>query len=508
MAFGGGARRSLSVVADMDTKGLKTGAAEAEASMGRLGGAGSKMSGLLQAGMVSGIAAGGAALAAFGKASLDAASDGIQASRNLEKTFGPELAAKIDETSKKAAESFGMPAREFKQQAATMGTQLQALGFSAKDSADQIEPVTARLTDLAAKTGGDATDAMEAFSALLRGERDPIEKYGVSLKQADIDARVAANGMGGLTGEALKQAQAQASLQLFMENTTSATGSFAESQNTLDGRMQVVSARFEDVKEKVGLFIQQGLVAAWDWISANLPKWIEAFNNFKDRLVAAFTAAWNLVKPFFDGMGQYVTGLVQVLQGLWQFISGVFTGHWGRAWDGIKQIFSGAWNAMKGYMQMVWTAIQAIWNGITAAASRIFNGLKATVLGIFRGMWDGVKGLFNGATTFITAPFRAAVDAFKGLWNRTVGGFGFTIPSWVPVVGGKEFKIPKLAAGGIVTSPTLALVGEAGPEAVVPLDRYRGGGQSIVVNVTAGVGDPVAIGREVARVMEQYGRYA
>ena len=64
----------------------------------------------------------------------------------------------------------------------------------------------------------------------------------------------------------------------------------------------------------------------------------------------------------------------------------------------------------------------------------------------------------------------------------------FSVPSWIPEFGGKEFgfnvpEIPKLAKGGIVTKPTLALVGEAGPEAVVPLGK-RGGGMSNVVQVT------------------------
>ena len=91
----------------------------------------------------------------------------------------------------------------------------------------------------------------------------------------------------------------------------------------------------------------------------------------------------------------------------------------------------------------------------------------------------------------------------------------------------KEVKIPRirsgkgvrndpnratgLAEGGIVTKPTFALIGEGGEsEAVIPLSKLRdmgyGGGSGITVNVTAGVGDPVAIGREVAKVMDVYER--
>jgi hypothetical protein len=63
----------------------------------------------------------------------------------------------------------------------------------------------------------------------------------------------------------------------------------------------------------------------------------------------------------------------------------------------------------------------------------------------------------------------------------------FKIPDWVPGIGGNGFSmpdIPMLANGGIVTSPTLALIGEAGPEAVIPLSQMgnMGGGMNITVN--------------------------
>jgi hypothetical protein len=78
-----------------------------------------------------------------------------------------------------------------------------------------------------------------------------------------------------------------------------------------------------------------------------------------------------------------------------------------------------------------------------------------------------------------------------------VGKLSFTVPGWVPGIGGKGFDvpdIPMLAQGGIVTSPTLAMIGEAGPEAVIPLNRAGGmglGGNTITVNVNGG--DPNAV---------------
>jgi len=79
-------------------------------------------------------------------------------------------------------------------------------------------------------------------------------------------------------------------------------------------------------------------------------------------------------------------------------------------------------------------------------------------------------------------------------WNDTVGKLHFKIPGWVPVLGGNEFGMPTLPTvalqhGGIVTAPTLALLGEAGPEAVVPLGTGVGPAVNIENAVFTGGAD-------------------
>lgn len=108
-------------------------------------------------------------------------------------------------------------------------------------------------------------------------------------------------------------------------------------------------------------------------------------------------------------------------------------------------------------------AFESMWQ----TAQRIFDSLKRgfqTVKDVATGVWDAIKGAFDGV-----------VQGIKNAWNATVGGFGFTIPTWIPGgLGGKEFRIPELAQGGIVRQPTLALLGERGAEAVVPLSALAG----------------------------------
>jgi hypothetical protein len=85
----------------------------------------------------------------------------------------------------------------------------------------------------------------------------------------------------------------------------------------------------------------------------------------------------------------------------------------------------------------------------------------------------------------------------------------FSIPDWVPKIGGKGFDvpdIPMLANGGIVTSPTLALIGERGPEAVIPLSGANAGsgmGNNVTINVNGG--DPQAVVNALRTYMRQNG---
>jgi hypothetical protein len=78
------------------------------------------------------------------------------------------------------------------------------------------------------------------------------------------------------------------------------------------------------------------------------------------------------------------------------------------------------------------------------------------------------------------------------------------INSIIGGVGGLIGKIPGLADGGIVTGPTLAMIGEAGPEAVVPLDRMRGFGGGVTVNINGGLATGAEIGAAVVQAIRQF----
>jgi hypothetical protein len=118
---------------------------------------------------------------------------------------------------------------------------------------------------------------------------------------------------------------------------------------------------------------------------------------------------------------------------------------------------------------------------------------------------------------FLTSYFTAVLGIYKGifneiakLWNKTIGKLSFKFPDWVPGFGGKSFSVPNipmLAEGGIVTGPTLAMVGEKGPEAVIPLSKMGGMG-GVTVNVTGGLSTSAEIGQAVVNALRAYNRSA
>jgi len=177
----------------------------------------------------------------------------------------------------------------------------------------------------------------------------------------------------------------------------------------------------------------------------------------------------------------------------------------------------------------IWTALQWAWNAAMTAnpIGLIVVGIAALVAGLvlaykhfqgFRDVVDTVAGAlktgFLMAIGFVKTEIDAVYAVFKflfngiaSMWNNTIGKLHFSIPSWVPGIGGKGFDvpdIPMLANGGIVTGPTLAMIGEAGPEAVIPLSRaggMAGGG----VNINVNGGDPQAIVDALRRFYRQNG---
>lgn len=187
----------------------------------------------------------------------------------------------------------------------------------------------------------------------------------------------------------------------------------------------------------------------------------------------------------------------------------------------IKTTFSNVWNAIKTtvttvinaikttistVMATIQTGISTALNSIKTAWSNIWEGMKTTVINIFNGIWNGIKGVINSIIGGIEKMANGVINGINGM-IRALNNLSFDVPDWVPGIGGKTFgfnistignvSIPRLAKGGIVDQATIAMVGEAGQEAVVPLENNTGWmdkvaariGEIISMNIRAIIGE-------------------
>lgn len=189
---------------------------------------------------------------------------------------------------------------------------------------------------------------------------------------------------------------------------------------------------------------------------------------------------WGKIKEFISNaiekVKEVISNVINKIKETWSNIWGKIKDTASKVWDGIKSAITGTINGIKTGISNTLNAIKSVWD-------KIWGGLKTTVTNIFDAIWGAIKGVIN-----------SILGGIEGMANGVIGGINtvigalnnlsFDVPDWVPVFGGKTFgfnitelskvSLPRLANGGITTGATLAEIGEAGREAVLPLENNTG----------------------------------
>lgn len=278
-----------------------------------------------------GALAAGAAAIAVGKFAIDS----IQSASAVQQSYGAldsvygKNAKQVKKWAAGASDSVGLAKSEYADLSALVGSQLQGMGTASDKAAKKSNALIKMGADLAATYGGSVKDAVAAVSSTLKGETDPIERYGVSIKQSDISARMAADGLDKLEGAAKKQATAQTVLKMLTEQTSKAHGAFARESDTLAGKQERLRAKFENIKATIGEkmlpvvtkladYMLTKLVPAagkvGDWIQQKL---IPPIRDFAEKYASkardvmdALKGAFEDSKPFLELVGKILTNVV------------------------------------------------------------------------------------------------------------------------------------------------------------------------------------------------------
>ena len=202
----------------------------------------------------------GASFAAFqgGRALVDFASGAIEQSRDLtrnmnglQSVFGeltPQMTAFTE-----SAYKMGLSQSEAAKSVTFIGSVLKQSGFAIGETAALTERLIRLGTDLSITYGYDVQEALLGMTALFRGEYDPIEKFGVAMKQSEIDAVKAARGLSGLTGSAERLADQQIRVELLFQRSADAQGMYAKSSDTLFVAQQNLEAVFKNMQATAGM---------------------------------------------------------------------------------------------------------------------------------------------------------------------------------------------------------------------------------------------------------------
>lgn len=343
---------------------------------------------------------GGAALAAgavvAGKFALDAvgaASEVEQSFGALESVYGSN-AKQVKKWADAAAMNVGLAKSEYANLAALVGSQLQGMGVATDESAKKSKSLIKMGADLAATYGGTVREAVEAVSSTLKGETDPIERYGVSIKASDISARMAAQGLGDLEGAAKKQATAQTVLTMLTEQTTKAQGAFGRESNTLAGKQERLKATFENLKATIGEKLLPIATQLSDWM---LTKGVPAVQKFGDwfqqkimpplrdfandaapkarQIMDALKDAFQDARPYLDLMGKVLVNVVI---------------------PGLKKIMEVAGPALVAQIRLIGKSFEFMGN----AGKWMWNNVLQPV---FKFIVNGVADILDGWSTMLGA---------------------------------------------------------------------------------------------------------
>jgi hypothetical protein len=225
------------------------------------------------------------------------------------------------------------------------------------------------------------------------------------------------------------------------------------------------------------------------------------FNIYKTVFTVAFRVIKAVVVTAFNAIKATVMFVFNALKTVFTFYLGIYKAIIGGAISVIKTVWSAGFNFFK-------TKVVGTFNGIKTTISNALGSvwgfitdLKTKITGIGSNLWEGLKTGLTSVIGFL----RNSLNGLIGLFNKPIEFFNNNngpLPN-IPLIP----DIPALAKGGIVTRPTLALIGEAGPEAVVPLTgaggRGFGGGTTIIVNTGQSVSSKDDIAREIRKIMRE-----
>lgn len=389
-----------------------------------------------------------------------------------------QSAGKIDRWSDTAATAFGQSKQQAMDAAATFAIFGKSAGLGGDDLVGFSTELTELASDLASFNNTSPEEAIEAIGSALRGEAEPLRKYGVLLDDASLRNEALKLGLIETTKNALTpQQKVLAANALILAQTGSAQGDFARTSDGLANQQRILAAQFKDTSAQLGeallpLAMQLMTVFREDVMPAiqGVVEWFKKLSPQTIKIAAVIGLVLAVVGPLIIGLGFVVSAIGTLIP-----------------------VFA----ALLGPVGLVIAIVAAL----VAGGVLLWKNWD-TIKEKSKSIWDSIVGVIRGPVNMILGFANSVISAYEKMLNGVAKAVNaipsFKIPEWVPGVGGKSFglpniptiklpKIPMLETGtNFVPKDMFAMLHEG--EAIVPSKfNPSAGGGGIVINILGNI---------------------
>lgn len=344
-------------------------------------------------------------LGAAAKKVGDEASD-LNESQNATNVVFGQSSKVISDFATGAAKEAGLSMRQVNELVTPIGASLQNYGFSADQAANNSVALSKRAADMASVFNTSVPEALEAIQSGLRGEADPLEKFGVGLNDAAVRAKAVKMGLAKIPSEVSDNAKQHARLALIMDQTSKFQGDFVRTSGEAANAAKINAAEQENLRAKLG----QGVLPVMQMYQAVLSR----VTGFVANHATATKVAVGVVAGLAAGVVavNVVMKVAAAAQAAWTIAT--------KAGTAAQWLFNAAMRANP--VVKIVTVVLALGSALVVAYKN-----SETFRNIANGVFQKVAGaaaVVRNVIQQIIKKVQAAIDAVKD--------FGSTVKGWLP----------------------------------------------------------------------------
>lgn len=314
-----------------------------------------------------------------------------------------EYAKSLEKWASTAAKTMGQSKQQALDAAVGFATFGKAAGLNGDELVGFSEKLTGLASDMASFSNTTPEDAIEALGAALRGENEPIRRYGVLLDDATLKAKAMEMGLYKGTGTLSAQAKTMAAYQVILDQTKDAQGDFARTSDGMANKQRILHAQMEDLKVKVGQALLPAVMSLVSGFASLLTAITPVVGAIADRLGPVLSAIAGFIK---DNMAPVLGALAVVAGGA--LVAGIM--------GAVQAVI--AFNAvlMANPIALVVLAVAGLVAGVIYAYQH-FEKFRDIVDGVGRFLRDQVLPLLVGFVTTVTSGFAGLAGLLTPLWE-------------------------------------------------------------------------------------------